>query len=88
VADEPVPGPVETETLASLKKANRVHTVPGAIALRLARDLDGNALTGSQASSVSAQLLRTMELALDGAPAEPDEVDEFSARLRTKRASA
>ena len=81
-------GPVESATIAELERAERLQSVAGQVSVRLARDLDSAALTGSQASSLSAQLLRTMAAATDGAPPEPDEIDEFTRRAREKRASA
>jgi hypothetical protein len=45
-------------------------------------------LTGSAASSLSGQLLKVMTVAVAGAPAAPDAVDEFTARLRTKQGVA
>jgi hypothetical protein len=81
-------GPIEAAARAELERVDRLQTVAGQVAVRLARDLDSAALTGSQASSVSAQLLRTMEAATVGAPAEPDEIDAFQAQLRVIRDSA
>ena len=78
------PGPIETATRRDLEARQRVNTTAGAIALRLARDLDSAALTASQASSLSSQLLRTMAAALEGAPAAPDEMDELARRRREK----
>jgi hypothetical protein len=82
------PGPVEAATRAELERAQRLGSVAGQVAVRLARDLDSAALTGSQASSLGAQLMRTMAIATDGAPALPDEIDEFTRRANEKRASA
>jgi hypothetical protein len=84
----PAPGMVETATLAELGRAQRLETVAGALAVRLAKDLDSSELTGSQASSLSGQLLKVLAAAVAGAPVEPDTFDEFTARLRAKRASA
>ncbi|MBM0275105.1 hypothetical protein [Micromonospora tarensis] len=82
------PGPIETATRKELEARNRVDTTAGAIALRLARDLDSQLLTASQASSLSSQLLRTMAIATEGAPAAPDEMDELAARRREKARGA
>lgn len=81
-------GPVEAAAIAELERAERLQSLAGQISLRLARDLDSLAMTGSQASSLSAQLLKTVDAATGGAPAEPDEIDEFTRRAREKRASA
>lgn len=82
------PGPIEVATRAELAARQRVDTAAGAIALRLARDLDSATLTASQVSSVSGQLLRTMAIALEGAPTPPDEMDELARRRREKARSA
>jgi hypothetical protein len=82
------PGPIETATRKELDARQRADTTAGAIALRLARDLDSSTLTASQASSLSSQLLRTMAIALEGAPAAPDAMDELAARRREKARGA
>ncbi|MGW3608952.1 hypothetical protein ACWD6N_03535 [Micromonospora sp. NPDC005163] len=82
------PGPIETATRKELDARKRADTTAGAIALRLARDLDSQLLTASQASSLSSQLLRTMAIATEGAPAAPDEMDELAQRRREKARGA
>jgi hypothetical protein len=80
---------VESTVRGELERVDRLGTVAGAIAVRLAQRLDAVALTGSQAASLSAQLLKTMAVAMEGTAAPvADEVDEFTARLRDKRDSA
>lgn len=87
--EPPGPGVVESTVRGELERVDRLTTVAGAIAVRLAQRLDATALTGSQAASLSAQLLKTMAVALEGTtPPVVDEVDEFTARLRDKRDSA
>lgn len=90
-AAEPV-GRIEGATAvavrAELERAGQSGTVTAAVALRLAVALDDPGLAAAQVASMSAKLLQVMEpLARMGVQV-PDEVDEFSARLAEKRASA
>lgn len=88
-AESSGPGLVESTVRAELERVDRLATVAGAIAVKLAQRLDSAVLTGSQASSLSGQLLKTMAVATEGAIApEPDEIDEFTRRAREKKASA
>lgn len=87
-SDTDGPGPIESATKAELEAADRLSTVAGQVAVRLARDLDSAALTGSQAASVGDRLLKVMASATAGVPAEPDEIDEFRAQLSVIRDSA
>jgi hypothetical protein len=90
-AAEPVgriDGPTAVAVRAELERAGQAGTVTAAVALRLAVALDDPGLAAAQVASMSAKLLQVMEpLARMGAQV-PDEVDEFSARLAAKRASA
>lgn len=81
-------GPIELVTVAELSAAGRLDTVSGQIAVRLAHQMDDEHLTGSQVSSLGAQLERTMEKATAGAPPPADEVDDFTARIMRKRDTA
>lgn len=81
-------GDVERAARGELGRSARTGSVAGVVAIRLARVLDSATLTGSQASALSAQLLKTMAVATAGGPVEPDEIDEFTRRAREKRDSA
>jgi hypothetical protein len=73
---------------AELERSGQAGTVTAAVALRLAVALDDPGLAAAQVASMSAKLLQVMEpLARMGVQV-PDEVDEFSARLAAKRATA
>jgi hypothetical protein len=83
-----VEGPTQVAVRVELERSGQSGTVTAAVALRLAAALDDPQLGAAQVASMSAKLLQVMEpLARMGAQV-PDEVDEFSARLAAKRASA
>jgi hypothetical protein len=87
VADR-IDGPTAAAVRTELERAGQSGTVTAAVALRLAMALDDPGLGAAQVASMSAKLLQVMEpLARMGAQL-PDEVDEFTARLAEKRASA
>jgi hypothetical protein len=83
LATAPPPGPeagrpdgeLQRSVQAELERLEQVHTVAGAVALRLARSLDDPALGAAQVSSISAQLIRTLEPLQKVAPREPDGMD-------------
>lgn len=72
---------------AELVRCRAGESVAGAIALRLARSLDDPELGAAQVSSISAQLLRTLEPLQKMAPRDPDHLDEFSRRAQEKVAA-
>jgi hypothetical protein len=83
-----IDGPTAVAVRTELERAGQSGTVTAAVALRLAMALDDPGLGAAQVASMSAKLLQVMEpLARMGAQL-PDEVDEFTARLAEKRASA
>jgi hypothetical protein len=71
-----------------LERLQQAGSVAAAVALRLARALDDPELGAAQVSSISAQLMRTLEPLAKLAPRPPDELDEFTKRLEQKRATA
>jgi hypothetical protein len=83
-----IEGPTQAAVRVELERSGQAGTVTAAVALRLAAALDDPGLAAAQVASMSAKLLQVMEpLARMGVQV-PDEVDEFSARLAEKRASA
>ncbi len=68
-------GDLQRAVQAELESLKQVDTVAGAVALRLARSLDDPALGAAQVSSISAQLIRTLEPLQKKAPREPDGMD-------------
>jgi hypothetical protein len=82
-------GPLETVTVAELELAGRTRTVPGQVAVLLARRLD--AATGDTGSSVAAlakQLSVTMTEALEGVKKELDPLDRIRAGMRERQLAA
>ena len=73
---------------AELERIGQAKSVAGTVALRLARSLDDPDLGAAQVSSISAQLLRTIEPLQERGPREPDVIDGFSQRLLLKLESA
>lgn len=83
------PGPVEAQALARLEEAGRVETIEGQTLLRLAREVDGGRATAAQLGTLAEKLLRVADIALAGArKAEPDWLDEVTARRMAKAAAA
>lgn len=72
---------------AVLDGAERLGSVPGVLACRLARQLDDASLTGAQAASLARQVQDLMASALDGVAPPRDFVDELTER-RGARGSA
>jgi hypothetical protein len=92
-AEPAAPGvPVEGETTAmirsALARAGHLDTVPGALAIRLARTLDDPRLGNAQVSGLVAQLAKLTEPLMRDLPVEDDELDEFTAAMRAKAESA
>jgi hypothetical protein len=84
----PADGDLQRAVRVELERLQQASSVAGAVALRLARSLDDPELGAAQVSSISAQLIRTLEPLAKGAPRPPDELDEFTRRLEEKRATA
>lgn len=78
----PVQGELEQVTRKELLAYGRLATISGQICVRLARQMDDSALTGSQVSSLGAQLERSFAKAIAGAKPPPDELDEIAERRR------
>lgn len=75
------PGDLQRAVQAELELLKQVDTVAGAVALRLARSLDDPALGAAQVSSISAQLIRTLDPLQKLAPREPDGMDRTTAAV-------
>lgn len=71
-----------------LERCRASGMVAGAIALRLARVLDDPELGAAQVSSISQQLLKTLEPLQRNAPREPDRLDALAASVAEKAAAA
>ncbi|MFI9817585.1 hypothetical protein [Saccharothrix variisporea] len=71
-----------------LEVAGRLDSPEGAHVLLLASLLTGGAHTASGAAALSRELRAAMEVALEGAPREPDKLDELAARRAAKAAGA
>jgi hypothetical protein len=88
VAPLPTNGEIAAAVRAELERVGKLNTVPGAIALRLARTLDDPQLGAAQVASISDKLAKLMEPLTRGGPRVPDHVDEITRRIAEKRASA
>jgi hypothetical protein len=75
-------GPLELAAVAELTRTERLDTVKGQIAVRLARALDDPDLSDARLSALGSQLEKTMDAATAGALPPPDKGDELSARRR------
>jgi len=84
----PADGLLQQAVRVELERLQQAGSVAAAVALRLARALDDPELGAAQVSSISAQLMRTLEPLAKLAPRPPDELDEFTKRLEQKRATA
>jgi hypothetical protein len=73
---------------AELDRCEALGSIEGMVALRLALTLDDSGLGAAQVSTISQQLLRTMEPIRRRAPRVPDKLDELSARIALKAAAA
>jgi hypothetical protein len=62
----------------------REESVPGALAMRLARQLDVEATTGSQAASLSKMILEMLRQASEGVEPPRDWLDDLADRRRAK----
>jgi hypothetical protein len=87
-AGPPVDGEMTAAVRAELARLGQSTSIPGAVALRLARALDDPALGHAQVASLSDKLMKVLEPLLRDGPRPPDEVDEFTRRLQEKAASA
>lgn len=81
-------GPMVVSVRAELERCRASGSVAGAIALRLAAVLDDPALGAPQVSTISQQLLRTLEPLQRNAPRDPDRLDDLAARVAAKVADA
>lgn len=71
-----------------LEAVGRLDTPEGVHVLTLAALFAAGGHTSSGAASLSRELRAAMEMALKGAPAVPDEMDELAERRRVKASSA
>ena len=95
VDERPAPGQPATKTpplvesyRKQLEEAERLDTPEGALVLHLAMLFALGQHTAAGAASLSRELRAAMDVALRGAPAKADAVDELMERRRAKAASA
>lgn len=69
-------GELQQAVRAELEHLGATGSVAGTVALRLARSLDDPNLGAAQVSSISAQLIRTLEPLQKKAPRDPDRTDQ------------
>ncbi len=81
-------GPMVAAVRLELVRCRADRSVAGAVALRLAAALDDPQLGAAQVSSISAQLLKTLEPIQKSAPTEPDRLDDLAARAKARREAA
>lgn len=85
VADPEDEGPVTSAVRAQLVGVGRLETVDGQLALLMARRFESNEGTAAALASLSRELRRTLELALEGTTThEPDFIDELHTRRLRK----
>jgi hypothetical protein len=84
---KPGDGPAERVVRAELDAIGRADSVPGALALRLARQLDVEPTTGSQAAALSRQIQQHVDRAREGVAPEKDWLDELASRRLAKTES-
>lgn len=77
-----VPGECERTVRGVLEDADRLSSVPGVLAIRLARQLDDPRLPGAQASSLARQVEDLVAKAMVGVKPPADFVDDIAARRR------
>jgi hypothetical protein len=80
-----VSGPIESAAYVRLQSRAREATPEGQLALFIAYQMESRVHSGSQLAAMSQELRRALEVALAGAPAEKDAVDEIADR-RARRA--
>lgn len=78
------PGECERAVRGELQRSERLGSVPGVLACRLARQLDDATLTGAQAASLARQVQDLMASALDGVAPPADFVDDLADRRRSR----
>lgn len=90
--DQEQPSELEPPLVASYRKvldeAKRLGTPDGAHVMHLAVLFATGQHTAAGAASLSKELRAAMEMALQGAPRKPDELDELAARRDRKAAGA
>lgn len=86
VASEPsshLPGEVESTVRQVLEEAGRLTSVPGVLAVRLAKHLDGSSSAAST-SALAKQIDELVGKALDGIAPPADFVDDMAERRRSR----
>jgi uncharacterized protein (DUF3084 family) len=84
-ADPEDEGPVTIAVRAQLVAVDRLGTVDGQLALLMARRFESSEATAAAIATLSRELRRTMDLALEGTTSrEPDFIDELHARRLRK----
>jgi hypothetical protein len=79
-------GSLEAAHKIELAASGRLETPGGRLVLYLARQLDGGGHTGSQTAALAARLMEAHRVAMSGATATGDRVNELEERRR-RRAS-
>ena len=81
-------GPMVAAVRLELERCRADRSVAGTVALRLARALDDPQLGAAQVSSISAQLLRTLEPIQKAAPPQADRLDDLAEKAKARREAA
>jgi hypothetical protein len=82
------PGRIEKMTVKRLADLGQLETPDGALLERMARDLDGNEVSGAARTSMSKQLSAALAEIEAKAPKEKDLVDTWADRARKRRERA
>lgn len=85
---QPGTGVIESRVRGELEDMDRAESVAGALAMRLARQLDVEATTGSQAASLSKMILELLARASEGVEPPADWLDEIAERRQSREAEA
>jgi len=91
--DDPEPAPfragrIEKTTVKKLTELGQLDTPDGALLERMARDLDGNDITGAARTSMSKQLSLALAEIEAKVPKKKDVVDNWAERARKMRERA
>lgn len=73
---------------AELERLGQAESIPGVLALRLARTLDDPRLSNAQVPGLIDKLGKILQPLADAAPPEDDAVDEFTRRAQERARTA